>query len=234
MLHTKHFPNESQEYRTARNTLLEEEIALRRHTERVAEMRRALPVGGKLKEDYSFEEFVNGQKRIAKLSELFDPGKDTLVVYSMMYHPDDENACPMCTSIIDGLDGAAPHIRDRINFVVITKAPIEKTTKWANGRGWQHLRLLSSFGNSYNRDYFAENEKGGQLPNLNVFTKTPEGIFHRYATELLFGGADPGQNERHVDTIWPIWNMFDLTPEGRGTDWYPQFRYGEVHSIALP
>jgi predicted dithiol-disulfide oxidoreductase (DUF899 family) len=224
-LHTKHFPNESTGYRAARNTLLEEEIELRRHTERVAQMRRELPMGGKLKEDYTFDEVMNGSSKKTKLSELFAPGKNSLVIYSMMYHPNDENACPSCTSIVDGLDGAAPHIRNKINFVVITKAPIEKTLKWAAGRGWHNVRLLSSFSNTYNGDYFAENEKGNQVPILNVFTKAPDGVYHTYATELLFAPSDPGQNNRHVDTIWPIWNMFDFTPEGRGTDWYPKFKY---------
>jgi predicted dithiol-disulfide oxidoreductase (DUF899 family) len=224
-LHTKQFPNEDGLYRDARNKLLDEEIALRRHTERVAQMRRELPLGGKLKEDYIFEEMTSGEKRRVKLSELFASGKNTLVIYSMMYHPDDENACSSCTSIVDGLDGAAPHILDKINFVVVTKAPIEKTLQWADGRGWKNVRLLSSNSNTYNRDYFAESDKGGQMPILNVFAKTPDGIFHTYATELLFAPADPGQNHRHVDIIWPVWNMFDYTPEGRGTDWYPKFKY---------
>jgi predicted dithiol-disulfide oxidoreductase (DUF899 family) len=224
MLHTKRFPNEDDNYRAARNSLLEEEIELRRHTERVAQMRRELPMGGKLKEDYVFDEVTNGEKGKTKFSSLFAPDKPTLILYSMMYHPNDENACPACTSIIDGLDGAAPHIRDRVNFVVATKAPIEKTLRWAAGRGWHNVRLLSSNANTYNTDYFAENEKGKQMPILNVFSKTPDGIYHTFGTELLYAPFDPGQHSRHVDSIWPIWNMFDLTPEGRG-DWFPKFRY---------
>ena len=224
-MHTKNFPNENQNYREARNKLLDEEIALRRHIESVAKMRRELPLGGKLKEDYEFDEIVNGEQKKTKFSELFAPGKDNLIVYSMMYHPDDELPCPSCSSIVDGLDGSTPHIRDKVNFVVVTKAPIEKTLKWAEKRQWQNVRLLSSFSNTYNRDYFGENVKGGQTPILNVFTKTPDGIFHTYATELLFAPSDPGQNARHVDIIWPVWNMFDFTPEGRGKDWYPKHEY---------
>ncbi len=225
MLHTKNFPNEDQQYRDARNALLEEEIALRRHTERVAQMRRELPIGGKLKEDYVFDEMVNGEKRTTKFSELFAEGKPSLVIYSMMYHPDDKFPCPSCNSIVDGLDGSTTHVRDKINFVVVTKAPIEKTLEWASGRGWRNVRLLSSFSNTYNHDYLGENEKGNQLPILNVFSKTPDGIFHTYATELLFAPADPGQHHRHVDIIWPVWNLFDYTPEGRGADWHPKLQY---------
>jgi predicted dithiol-disulfide oxidoreductase (DUF899 family) len=112
-----------------------------------------------------------------------------------------------------------------VNFVVVTKAPIEKTLKWAESRGWHNVRCLSSFSNTYNHDYFGENEKGSQSPILNAFTKTPEGIFHTFATELLFAPSDSGQNSRHVDIIWPVWNMFDFTPEGRGTDWHPKHEY---------
>jgi predicted dithiol-disulfide oxidoreductase (DUF899 family) len=224
-LHTKQFPNETSAYREARNNLLEEEIELRRHIERVAQMRRELPPGGKLREDYVFDELVNGVQHKTKFSELFAPGKPSLVIYSMMYHPDDEFPCSNCNSIVDGLDGSTPHIRDKVNFVVVTKAPIEKTLEWAAGRGWRNVRLLSSYANTYNHDYFGENDKGNQLPVLNVFSKTPDGIFHTYATELLFAPSDPGQHHRHVDIIWPVWNMFDYTPEGRGTDWHPKLKY---------
>ena len=224
-LHNKTFPGETSEYRVARNELLAAEIALRRQTEAVAQMRRELPQGGMVAQDYVFDEIVNGKPVKTRMSELFKPGKNTLAIYSMMYAPKDEKACPACTSIIDGVDGAAPHIVDRINFVIVSKAPLEKLLAWAKYRGWRNVRLLSSFSNTYNHDYFAENDKGGQLPALNIFQKTPEGIFHFYSTELLYAPSDAGQNARHVDMIWPVWNVFDLTPEGRGKDWFPKFEY---------
>jgi predicted dithiol-disulfide oxidoreductase (DUF899 family) len=225
MLHDKHFPNESSEYRDARDQLLHEEIELRRQYERVAQHRRELPLGGKLKEDYFFEELAHGETAKVKFSQLFEEDKPSLVVYSMMYHPNDEKACPSCTSILDGVDGSTPHIRDRVNFVVVTKAPIEKAMKWAAYRGWKSLRILSSFNNTYNHDYFAETENGAQIPAANVFSKKPDGIYHTYSTELLYAPADPGQNHRHVDHLWPVWNMLDMTPEGRGADWYPKHEY---------
>jgi len=220
-----HFPNESAIYRDARNKLLEEEIELRRQIELIAQHRRELPPGGKLKEDYIFEEMVNGTPANIRFSDLFAEGKPTLIIYSMMYHPDDEKACPSCTSILDGVDGSAPHVRDRVNFVVATKAPLSKAMKWATYRRWRNLRILSSFNNSYNRDYFAEVPNGDQIPAMNVFHKNANGIFHTYNTELLYAKSEPGQNPRHVDHIWPVWNMFDMTPEGRGTDWYPDYEY---------
>jgi predicted dithiol-disulfide oxidoreductase (DUF899 family) len=226
-LHEKHFPGENGEYREARNKLLDAEIELRRKIEEVAALRRKLPNGGKLKEDYVFEEIdsKSGEVKRTKLSGLFKPGKDTLVVYSYMYHPKDEKPCTSCTSIMDGINGMVFHVNDRINFVMIARSPIQKVTNWAKSRGWNKLRILSSEKNSYNIDYFAENEKGSQLPVVNVFKKTPEGIFHFYSTELLYVSPEKGQDGRHVDMIWPLWNLYDYTPEGRGTDWYPKFSY---------
>ncbi|MGH9822931.1 MAG: DUF899 family protein [Blastocatellia bacterium] len=114
-----------------------------------------------------------------------------------------------------------------INFVVIAKSPIQKLDNWARGRGWDKLRLLSAANNAFNRDYFAENDKGDQLPSLNVFQKTPDGIFHFYHSELLYVPSEKGQDGRHVDLIWPIWNVLDYTPGGRGSSWYPKHSYNK-------
>ena len=226
-LHNKTFPNESKQYRDARDKLLKTEMELRRKIEDVAELRRSMPMGGKLKEDYVFEELdSNGKVKQTKLSELFKPGKDTLIIYSYMYGPEVENPCTSCTSIMDGINGMVFHAEDRVNFAMVAKSPIGKVKKWADGRGWKNLHILSSNKNTYNKDYFAENEKGSQIPALNVFHKTPEGVFHFYNTELLYVPSGKGQDGRHVDMIWPLWNLFDYTPEGRGIDWYPKYFYG--------
>jgi predicted dithiol-disulfide oxidoreductase (DUF899 family) len=214
------FPGESTEYRVARDRLLDAERELRRQQEQVATMRRDLPPGGPLKQDYVFDE---GSP--VRFSELFAPGKDTLVIYSFMYGPRMKAACPMCTSILDALDGETPHVRDRVNFAVVAKSPLERIRTFARERGWRNLRLLSSAANTYNTDYRAENADGDQLPALNVFVRRNGGIHHFYGTELLYERPDPGQDGRHVDLIWPLWNLFDLTPEGRGADWYPRLTY---------
>jgi predicted dithiol-disulfide oxidoreductase (DUF899 family) len=143
-----------------------------------------------------------------------------------MYSPEMAKACPMCTCMLDSLDGAAPHTAQHINLVVVAKSPIQRIRAIARERGWRNLRLLSSSGNSYNRDYHGESATGSQLPVLNVFTRRGGKIHHAYCTELLFAPSDPGQNSRHVDAIWPLWNLFDYTPEGRGPDWYPKLAYG--------
>lgn len=229
-LHKERFPGESRGYRAARNELLKAELELREKVESVAALRRKLPPGGPVPEDYEFEEGAadiddTETVRRVKLSELFR--KDaSLVVYSYMYGPAMAKACPMCTSILDALDRTVTHAGQRINVVVVAKSPIERIRAIARERGWRNLRLLSSAGNSYNRDYRGENEKGSQLPALNVFTRKGGRIHHAYCTELLFAPSDPGQNGRHVDVIWPLWNLFDYTPEGRGTDWYPKLAYG--------
>jgi len=225
-LHDKKFPGESKTYRAQRNKLLLKEIKLRKQIEDVAALRRTLPHGGAVKEDYVFEEMsARGKIKKVKMSALFRPGKQSLIIYSMMYAPHDENACPACTSIVDGLDGVSPHVNDRLNFVVIAKAPIQKLMRWATKRGWRNIRLLSSYHNTYNADYFAQETDDDQQPALNVFQKTPEGIFHGYNTELLYVPSEEGQDGRHVDLIWPMWNLFDYTPDGRGTDWNPKYSY---------
>ncbi len=225
------FPGETPEYRSARDTLLQAEKDLRVKIEEVAALRRTLPLGGKVREDYVFEEggadlADSETKREVRLSELFQPGKDTLLLYSYMFGPAMRQPCTSCTSILDGLNGTAPHAMDRVNLAVVARSPIERIRDLARERGWRNLRLLSSAGNSYNVDYHAENEKGSQLPALNVFVRRPDGIHHFYSTELLYTRPEPGQDGRHVDMIWPLWNLFDLTPEGRGTDWRPKLAYG--------
>ena len=224
------FPQESPEYRKARNELLAAEIDLRRKIEAVAAARRKLPLGGQLAQDYLFDEgpsdlSAQGETRHTRLSELFDPGKDSLIIYSYMYGPDMAAPCTSCTSILDGLDGTAPHVRDRVNFVVVAKSPIARIRALARDRGWRNLRLLSSAGNTYNLDYRGEEQDGSQLPSLNVFVRRDGKIHHFYHTELLFAPSDPGQDQRHVDLIWPLWNLFDYTPEGRGEKWYPKLSY---------
>ncbi len=189
------FPDKSTEYRKARNTLLDAEIKLRRAMEAVAEARRALPPGGVVPEDYVFDGLgADGRPARIKLSELFVPGKDTLIVYNMMFprHPKDdrpkpetgetaqlerdEGPCPSCTSFLDQLDGAAAHLEAAgFNFVVIAKAPLERLTAFARDRGWKNLRLLSSAGNDFKRDYHAEAEDGSQVPLMAVFHREARG-----------------------------------------------------------
>jgi predicted dithiol-disulfide oxidoreductase (DUF899 family) len=213
------FPNETSDYRAARDRLLQSELDLRRQIESVAAQRRELPPGGEVPEDYVFD----GVEGKVRLSQLFAKG-DTLVAYSFMYGPKMDQPCPMCTSIIDGLQGNAVHIAQRADLVVIASSPLERILAFARGRGWKSLRFLSSAGNSYNRDYHGEDSEGRQWPMMNVFRRTDR-VRHTWGSELLDAPEDPGQNARHVDLLWPLWNVLDLTPRGRGSDWYPRLDY---------
>jgi predicted dithiol-disulfide oxidoreductase (DUF899 family) len=238
------FPGESAEYRTARDRLLRQEIDLRRATEVVASARRKLPPGGIVPQDYVFQtQGPNGAPADVRLSELFAPGKDSLVIYSMMFprSPGDDRPgpaggqtalvplaqgpCPSCTAFLDALDGAAEHASQRVNLAAAGKAPIERILTFAAERGWRRLRLLSTAGSTYNRDYLAETRDGEQRPMLNVFHRDGDTIRHFWGSELFYAPEDPGQDPRHVGTLEPLWNLFDLIPEGRPADWYEQLSY---------
>jgi predicted dithiol-disulfide oxidoreductase (DUF899 family) len=219
--HSVRFPGESKEYRDARDELLEAEIELRRKIESVASQRRSLPLGGAVAQDYVFDR----EKGQARLSQLFDDGKDTLIVYSYMYGPQMAQPCVSCTSILDALDGEAPHVMQRVNLAVVAKSPIERILQFTRARGWRNLPLLSSANNTYNHDYHAETSNGNQIPAVNVFVRRDGRIYHFYNAELLYSPSEPGQDGRHADLIWPLWNLFDLTPEGRGEKWYPRLSY---------
>jgi predicted dithiol-disulfide oxidoreductase (DUF899 family) len=238
------FPGESAEYRAARNQLLIREIELRRLTETVATARRELPPGGEVPEDYVFRgESSDGNAVDVRLSELFAPGKDSLAIYSFMFprDPEDdapgpvreketaklplaESPCPSCVALLDQLDGMVEHASQHMNFAVVAKTPLDRLATWNRERGWRRLRLLSSADNSYNRDYLAETPEGAQRPMLNVFHRDGEAIRHFWGSELLYAPWDPGEDPRHVGTLEPLWNLFDLTPEGR-PDWYEQLSY---------
>jgi predicted dithiol-disulfide oxidoreductase (DUF899 family) len=238
------FPGESAEYREARDRLLAQEIELRRATEAVAAARRELPFGGAVSEDYVFHERgADGTPSDVRLSELFTPGKDSLVIYSFMFPRDpgdgrpgphagetallplEQGPCPSCVALLDQLDGAAEHASQLINFAVVAKAPLPRVLTFAAERGWRRLRLLSSATNSYNRDYLSETADGRQRPMLNVFHRDRDAIYHFWGSELLYAPSDPDQDPRHVGALEPVWNLLDLTPEGRPTVWDEQLSY---------
>jgi predicted dithiol-disulfide oxidoreductase (DUF899 family) len=226
------FPGETDEYRSARNELLETEIELRRQTEAVAAQRRGLPLGGEVPTDYGFEESTGDthSTRTVRLSELFEDGKDTLLLYSFMFIPGEagiplEAGCPSCTSIIDALDGEAPHIMQRVSLAVAAKVPIQQFREHARSRGWRNIRMLSSAITTYNHDYHAEAPDARQDPMATVFVRRDGKIHHFWSSELYYAPTDPGQDPRHVDFMWPLWSVLDVTPEGRGNDWGPQLAY---------
>lgn len=223
------YPNESSDYRAARDALLEAEIDLIRRVKAVAEQRRQLPDGGKLKEDYVFisaNDDSLGQP--VRFSELFED-KPTLLLYSYMFGPNWDHPCPSCTSLIDGFDRAAISVTQHAAFVVVAKATPEQLNAWARQREWRHIRLVSAHDSEYLRDYRCQNDDTDKTlqPIMNVFKKSNGAICHFWGSEM---------NGNHVDMIWPYWNLMDMTPEGRPDRLTPpqnfRSRFLEEHYLA--
>ena len=213
------FPNESDEYRRARDALLAEEIELRRHIERVAEQRRALPSGGQVTKDYRFQ----GEAGPVTFADLFGPHQ-TLVVYSYMFGPQRERPCPMCTSLLSAWDGEAHDVDQRVALAVVARSPIERLAAFKKEHGWRHLNLFADVSGDYTRDYVSAED--ADVPAYNVFSRRDGTIRHFWSSEMGSATADPGQDPRGAPDLMPIWTILDTTPEGRGTDWYPRLDYG--------
>lgn len=214
------YPNESEEYRRARDALLAEEIELRRHIERVAEQRRALPPGGEVKKNYRFK----GEQGHASFADLFGD-KDTLVVYSYMYGPQRERPCPMCTSLLSAWDGEVPDMLQQVALAVVARSPIERLLAFKKERGWRYLPLYSDTSDEFSRDYHAVGEGDSDDAAFNVFTRRDGVIRHFWSGEMGGVTADPGQDPRGAPDLMPIWTVLDTTPQGRQPHWYPKLSY---------
>lgn len=201
------YPNESTEYREARDSLLKEEQELVDKIKSVAEKRRELPLGGRLKEDYTFQ-WANDEKlgKNVKFSDLFGD-KNTLLIYSFMFGPNWDHPCPSCTSLVDGFDRTWYSVSQNAAFVAIAKAPADRINAWAKRRGWSQIPLVSGLNSTFQIDYKCQGSSDDmQWPVMHVFTKSNGEIHHFWGSELA---------SNHVDTVWPYWNLLDFTPEGR-------------------
>jgi predicted dithiol-disulfide oxidoreductase (DUF899 family) len=215
---TVRYPNESAEYRRAREALLAEEIELRRHIERVAELRRNLPPGGEVTKNYSFD----GERGKPTLAELFGE-KPTLIVYSYMFGPQREKPCPMCTSFMGTWESKLRDVEQRVAFVFVARSPITRLVDAKNARGWTQHKILSDASGDYTRDYVSRED--ADVPGYNVFTRRDGKIRHFWSGEMGPNTADPGQDPRGAPDFDPLWTILDTTPEGRGKDWYPSLSY---------
>ena len=202
------YPNESREYREARDALLQEEQALVDKAKAVAAKRRTLPLGGELKEDYVFQ-WANAGKigETVSFSELFGD-KDSLLIYSFMFGPSWDKPCPSCTSLMDGFDRTWYQVSRDAAFVALAKAQPARIDEWARERGWTQIPLLSGFESPFQADYKCQepDDDDMQWPVMLCFTRRDARIFHFWSTETM---------SNHVDTVWPYWNLMDFTPEGR-------------------
>lgn len=215
------FPNESEEYRKARTALLAEEIELRRHIQRVAEQRRALPPGPEAK-DYRF---LDKDGNELGLTDLFGQ-HDTLFTYFWMYGPERERACPMCTSFVGSLDIPAPDIEQRVALGIVGRSPVERQLAFARERGWTHLKFYQTVGDDFAREYRAmvDGEEGAAVL---VWKRDGGKVRLFWAAEGGFETADPGFDPHLAPDPTPLWNILDMTHGGRGTDWYPKLEYSD-------
>jgi predicted dithiol-disulfide oxidoreductase (DUF899 family) len=220
--------DEPQDYLAAREKLRVAEVELMHQRERVAAMRRELPKGAKVK-DY---EFLEGPRDLdagdtpvstVKLSELFTSPDRPLIIYQLMYGKKNTKPCPMCTMWVDGINGIAHHVGQRADLVIIAAADPKAWRAWARERGWRNVRLVSAGDSTFKWDFGGENKEGGQDSTLNVFTKDADGtIRHFYTAHPTMA---PDIKERGVDPFTPVYNLLDVTPQGRG-DWYASLAYG--------
>ena len=221
--------DESREYRDAREQLRRAELDLMQQRERVAEMRRALPLGPVV-DDYVFLEgpraLDDGDAPVSsvRLSELFTAPDRALVVYHLMYGKANTSPCPMCTQWIDGFNGIAHHLARNVDFVVVAAADPAALRAHARDRSWNRLRLLSCGDNTFKHDFGSEDDDGSQDSTVSVFVRDERGaIRHSYTTRPTLA---PDVRERGIDLLCATWNLLDLTPYGRG-DWYSSLRYDE-------
>jgi len=212
------FPNESAEYRAARNALLAEEIELRRHAERVAELRRRLPPGGEVRKVYRFV----GESGPATLEDLFG-GKESLVIYSYMAGPERKRPCPMCTSLMGSFESKVPDFLQRIGLAFVARSPIERLVAWKRERGWTQVPVYSDPSGDFTRDYVSAED--ADMPGYTVFTRRDGAIRHFWSGEIGGDMADPGQDPRGSPEMDPLWLVLDTVPEGRGADWYPKLDF---------
>ena len=217
------FPGESDAYRTARRALLAEEIEFRRHMTRVAAQRRSLPPGPIIEKDYRFHD-ANGAD--VGLIDLFG-GNDTLVTYFWMYGPQRERPCPMCTNWLGAVNGNANDIARRVSLKILGRSPVERRLAFAQERGWQHLDFVQTAGDNYANDLGLLNADGTENPALVIYRHEGDKVRLFWSSAMKLTMADPGQDPRDAPDIASLWNILDLTPEGRGTGWYPKLEYSQ-------
>jgi predicted dithiol-disulfide oxidoreductase (DUF899 family) len=220
-------PNESEEYLSKREELRRAEIELRHQRERVAELRRQLPQGPAV-QDYVFEEIPAGldaadsPMRTVRLSQLFTAPDRSVVVYHFMFGKKQTKPCPMCTAWIDGYNGVAHHLAQNLDLAIVAAADPVSLRTHARTRGWNRLRLLSAGPSTFKYDFGSEDKDGNQDSTISVFTKDNDGTLrHSYSGHPWLA---QDIKERGIDELTPIWNLMDLTRQGRG-EFYAKLEY---------
>lgn len=215
------FPGASEEYERARKALLGAEIELRRHDTAVSAQRRALPPGPVVEKDYRF---IDGNGEDVGLAGLFG-AHDTLVTYFWMYGPERPRPCPMCTAWLSSVNGNAVDIKQRVALKILGRSPVERQMAFAEERGWRGLDFVQIKGDDYAKDLGGLTEEGWEYPILATYRKDGDKVRLYYLAQMPMEAADPGQDPRSPPEMAAVWNVLDLTPGGRGTDWYPKLSY---------
>jgi predicted dithiol-disulfide oxidoreductase (DUF899 family) len=215
------FPHESDAYARAREALLAEEIEFRRHLTRLSEIRLALPPGPIVSTNYRFRDETGAD---VGLLELFGQ-RDTLITYFWMYGPQRQRPCPMCTNWLGGVNGNASDVKQRAALKILGRSPVERQKAFAAERGWRDLDFVQTIGDDYARDLGILTPEQDEFPALVVYRKDGKQVRVFYAAEMPLAAADPDQDPRTAPDIAPLWNLLDLTPEGRGKSWYPKLNY---------
>jgi predicted dithiol-disulfide oxidoreductase (DUF899 family) len=215
------FPGESAAYGEARQRLLQQEIEFRRQMTRLAEQRQALPAGPAIAKDYRFKDANDAD---VGLIDLFG-GKDSLVTYFWMFGPQRPRPCPMCTNWLGAVNGNAADIKQRAALKILGRSPVERQLAFARERGWRDLDFVQTVGDDYARDLGLLNPDGSENPALVVFRRDGNRVLLFWASEMRQEMADPGQDPRDAPDIAALWSVLDLTPQGRGGDWYPKLAY---------
>jgi predicted dithiol-disulfide oxidoreductase (DUF899 family) len=226
-LRQTNLPSESEEYLSKREELRRAEIELRNQRERVAELRRQLPQGPAV-EDYVFEEVPakldagDTPIRTVRLSQLFSGPDRSVVLYHFMYGKKQTNPCPMCTAWIDGYNAVAHHLAQNLDLAIVAAADPATLRSHARTRGWDRLRLLSAGSSTFKYDLGSEDKDGNQDSTISVFTQDSNGTIRHFYSCHPWLAQDI--QERGIDELSPIWNVMDLTRQGR-KDFYTKLEY---------
>ena len=203
---------ESAKYREVRDELQRAEVALRDQREKVAALRRQLPLDTEF-DDVELEELRDGKRVPIRLSELFEKPDLPLILMQFMFGKAQEQACPMCSMWADGYARVVPHLRQRVNFAVLVGGNPEGFAELASERGWSELRAVSGGTSDLKLKLGFERPDGQQLPGVSVFVRKADGSLRHFYSQSAMMGED---GWRGMDLLSPVWNYFDLTPEGRG------------------
>ena len=206
-----------EEWLSARRALLEEEKALTRAREAVAEKRRALP-WVPVEENYVFE----SGDGLCTLADLFD-GRSQLIVQHYMYGPDWQEGCRSCSFWADQFEPAVVHLNARdVSFAAVSQAPHATFAPFQARMGWTFTWVSSApstFSNDYHVWYTPEQIAAGETcynfqdgfsygehaPGVSVFASDDAGaIYHTYSCYA-----------RGLDPLNGCYQLLDLVPRGR-------------------